>query len=142
MEAVDFVLCSMIDNDGIAAFADFMSDRRLDLKLAARLQPECDLVLDATHNPAVFGTRGVAGVAVRPEIPVHRLSAGACINVAPTVQNVMIGLVGFTVASMMCGAAQSLTQMVVFRLLQGVFGAALVTAGPGRCRTSAAALPP
>ena len=35
-------------------------------------------------------------------------------------------LVGFTVTSMMCGAAQSLTQMVVFRLLQGVFGAALV----------------
>ncbi len=35
-------------------------------------------------------------------------------------------LIGFTVTSMMCGAAQSLTQMVVFRLLQGVFGAALV----------------
>ena len=35
-------------------------------------------------------------------------------------------LVGFTVTSMMCGAAQSLAQMVVFRLLQGVFGAALV----------------
>nr|WP_283949510.1 DHA2 family efflux MFS transporter permease subunit [Limobrevibacterium gyesilva] len=35
-------------------------------------------------------------------------------------------LFGFTAASMLCGAAQSLTQMVVFRLLQGVFGAALV----------------
>jgi len=35
-------------------------------------------------------------------------------------------LIGFTVASMMCGAAQSLPQMVVFRLMQGVFGAALV----------------
>jgi len=35
-------------------------------------------------------------------------------------------LIGFTVASMMCGAAQTLPQMVVFRLLQGVFGAALV----------------
>ena len=35
-------------------------------------------------------------------------------------------LIGFTVTSMMCGAAQSLTQIVVFRLLQGVFGAALV----------------
>ena len=35
-------------------------------------------------------------------------------------------LVGFTVTSMLCGAAQSLPQMVVFRLLQGVFGAALV----------------
>jgi MFS transporter, DHA2 family, multidrug resistance protein len=35
-------------------------------------------------------------------------------------------LIGFTATSMMCGAAQSLAQMVVFRLLQGVFGAALV----------------
>jgi DHA2 family multidrug resistance protein len=35
-------------------------------------------------------------------------------------------LIGFTVASMMCGAAQSLVQMVTFRILQGVFGAALV----------------
>ncbi len=35
-------------------------------------------------------------------------------------------LVGFTGASMLCGAAQSLPQMVLFRLLQGVFGAALV----------------
>jgi MFS transporter, DHA2 family, multidrug resistance protein len=35
-------------------------------------------------------------------------------------------LIGFTVASMLCGAAQSLPQMVAFRLLQGVFGAALV----------------
>jgi DHA2 family multidrug resistance protein len=35
-------------------------------------------------------------------------------------------LVGFTIASMMCGAAQSLPQMVAFRVLQGVFGAALV----------------
>ena len=35
-------------------------------------------------------------------------------------------LVGFTVASMLCGVAQSLEEMVLFRLLQGVFGAALV----------------
>jgi DHA2 family multidrug resistance protein len=35
-------------------------------------------------------------------------------------------LLGFTVASMMCGAAQTLAQMVIFRLLQGMFGAALV----------------
>ncbi|MDA8252515.1 MAG: DHA2 family efflux MFS transporter permease subunit [Rhodospirillales bacterium] len=35
-------------------------------------------------------------------------------------------LVGFTATSMMCGVAQSLPQMVLFRLAQGVFGAALV----------------
>jgi DHA2 family multidrug resistance protein len=38
----------------------------------------------------------------------------------------MWSVVGFTLASMMCGAAQSLNQIVVFRLLQGVFGASLV----------------
>ena len=38
----------------------------------------------------------------------------------------LVCLVGFTITSMMCGAAQSLTQMVMFRLLQGTFGAALV----------------
>jgi MFS transporter, DHA2 family, multidrug resistance protein len=37
-----------------------------------------------------------------------------------------ISVVGFTVTSVLCGAAASLTQIVVFRLLQGVCGAALV----------------
>jgi MFS transporter, DHA2 family, multidrug resistance protein len=35
-------------------------------------------------------------------------------------------LIGFTITSMLCGAAQSLPQMVLFRIMQGVFGAALV----------------
>jgi DHA2 family multidrug resistance protein len=35
-------------------------------------------------------------------------------------------ILGFTVASMLCGAAQSLVQIVGFRLLQGMFSAALV----------------
>ena len=38
----------------------------------------------------------------------------------------MWAVVGFTIASMLCGAAQSLPQLVLFRLLQGVFGASLV----------------
>jgi MFS transporter, DHA2 family, multidrug resistance protein len=33
---------------------------------------------------------------------------------------------GFTIASVMCGLAQDINQMVLFRLLQGMFGAALV----------------
>jgi MFS transporter, DHA2 family, multidrug resistance protein len=35
-------------------------------------------------------------------------------------------ILGFTMASMLCGTAQSLAQIVVFRVLQGMFGAALV----------------
>jgi DHA2 family multidrug resistance protein len=38
----------------------------------------------------------------------------------------LISVRGFTVASMLCGGAGSLGEMVLFRLLQGVFGAALV----------------
>ena len=35
-------------------------------------------------------------------------------------------IVGFTLASILCGMAQSLDQIVVFRIMQGLFGAALV----------------
>ncbi|MBJ7553920.1 DHA2 family efflux MFS transporter permease subunit [Marinomonas spartinae] len=38
----------------------------------------------------------------------------------------MASVVGFTISSILCGAAQSLDQIVLFRLLQGVFGASLV----------------
>ncbi|MCW5747996.1 MAG: DHA2 family efflux MFS transporter permease subunit [Alphaproteobacteria bacterium] len=38
----------------------------------------------------------------------------------------IIAVVGFTVVSMMCGAAATLEQMVAFRALQGAFGATLV----------------
>jgi DHA2 family multidrug resistance protein len=38
----------------------------------------------------------------------------------------LICVAGFTVASMLCGMAQSLVEIVLFRILQGMFGAALV----------------
>src|SRR6185312_5991609 len=37
----------------------------------------------------------------------------------------IICVAGFTVASMLCGAAQTLEQLIGFRLLQGMFGAAI-----------------
>jgi DHA2 family multidrug resistance protein len=38
----------------------------------------------------------------------------------------LFSVAGFTVASMLCGMAQSLVELVLFRVLQGMFGAALV----------------
>jgi MFS transporter, DHA2 family, multidrug resistance protein len=38
----------------------------------------------------------------------------------------LVAIAGFTFASLLCGLAQTLPEMVIFRLLQGVFGAALV----------------
>src|ERR1700721_3538962 len=41
----------------------------------------------------------------------------------------MVAVVGFVLASALCGVAQWLVQIVAFRLLQGFFGAALVRLG-------------
>ncbi len=38
----------------------------------------------------------------------------------------IISIAGFTLASALCGASTSLTQIILFRLLQGIFGASLV----------------
>ena len=38
---------------------------------------------------------------------------------------VLISIGGFVVTSMLCGLAMSLEQMVIYRLLQGIFGASL-----------------
>ncbi|MDC0611400.1 DHA2 family efflux MFS transporter permease subunit [Vibrio sp.] len=38
----------------------------------------------------------------------------------------LYSIVGFTVTSVLCGMAQSLDQIIIFRLLQGIFGASLV----------------
>src|SRR3954447_5946363 len=41
----------------------------------------------------------------------------------------LVAIAGFVVASILCGIAQSLLEIVAFRLLQGFFGAALVPIG-------------
>ncbi len=38
----------------------------------------------------------------------------------------VVSTLGFTLASMLCGMAGSLTQIIVYRLLQGAFGAAMI----------------
>src|SRR3954454_24926332 len=38
----------------------------------------------------------------------------------------LVSIAGFVVASALCGISQNLAEIVIFRLLQGVFGAALV----------------
>ncbi len=43
----------------------------------------------------------------------------------------LVSIIGFTIASMLCGIATSLYEMVLYRLVQGVFGAALVPLSQG-----------
>ena len=39
---------------------------------------------------------------------------------------IIVSVIGFVIASMLCGQATTLAQMVCFRLLQGAFGASVV----------------
>ncbi len=55
MAAKVVVLGDVVDDDGVAAGADRVADRRLDLQLAARLQAESDLVAHGAGDPAVLG---------------------------------------------------------------------------------------
>ena len=48
----------------------------------------------------------------------------------------IVCITGFTIASVLCGAAQSLEQLVGFRLLQGMFGAHWPRCRRRRCSTS------
>src|SRR4029077_11319402 len=41
-------------------------------------------------------------------------------------QMFLVSIAGFTIASMLCGISNSLFEIVLFRLLQGVFGASLI----------------
>jgi DHA2 family multidrug resistance protein len=52
--------------------------------------------------------------------------AGFCAMRFGLRQTLATCVIGFTIVSMLCGAAQSLDQLVLFRALQGGFGAALV----------------
>jgi DHA2 family multidrug resistance protein len=38
----------------------------------------------------------------------------------------VMSLIGFTIVSLLCGVAASISQMVLFRILQGIFGAAMM----------------
>jgi MFS transporter, DHA2 family, multidrug resistance protein len=57
------------------------------------------------------------------------MSSGFLANRFGRKRILMVAVVGFVVASVLCGIAQSLVQIVAFRLLQGFFGAALVPLG-------------
>jgi DHA2 family multidrug resistance protein len=51
---------------------------------------------------------------------------GFLINRIGSKKLLLLNIVGFLLSSMLCGMATSLTMMVLFRIMQGVFGAALV----------------
>src|SRR5215203_7065918 len=58
MVAVRAVLGDMLDDDRLAHGPDLVAERRLDLQLAAWLEPEIDLVANAAGDPALLRDTG------------------------------------------------------------------------------------
>jgi len=52
--------------------------------------------------------------------------SGFLINRLGSKKLLLINIIGFLIASMLCGIAASLSEMVLFRIFQGIFGASLV----------------
>jgi hypothetical protein len=61
MMAIDVVLCDVVDDDSMAAFADFIANGRLDGQFAACHQAKFNLVESLADDPAVFGNPGDGG---------------------------------------------------------------------------------
>jgi len=58
MCAPKVVFGDIIDHDRRPTLPDFLTDRRLDLQLAARLEPKVDFIQYAARAPAVFRDAG------------------------------------------------------------------------------------
>jgi len=52
------VFRDLVDDNGLTALADFMTDRRLDLQFATRLQAEINLIEHTASDPASLGYAG------------------------------------------------------------------------------------
>ena len=93
----------------------------LDTTIANVALPNMQGSLSATQDPIswVLTSYIVAAAIATP-------ATGWLASVMGRRRLLLIAIAGFTVASVLCGMASSIGAMVAFRLLQGLFGAALV----------------
>src|SRR6202040_1850162 len=101
--------------------------------MLATLMQALDTTIANVALPYMQGSLSATSDAVNWVVPPY-IVAAAIITPAPGWLEARFGrkplfltsVIGFIVTSMLCGSAVSLTQIVLFRLLQGVFGAPLV----------------
>lgn len=101
--------------------------------MLATIMQALDMTIANVALPHMQGSMGATQDQISWVLTSYIVSAAICMPLTGFLslrwgrKRVFMGaVVGFTAASMLCGAAQSLNQIVLFRLLQGVFGASLV----------------
>lgn len=61
MHAKDFILCNIVDDDRLPAFANLVADGGFDLEFAAGLEAKIDFVIDREADPSVLRYPGDGG---------------------------------------------------------------------------------
>jgi DHA2 family multidrug resistance protein len=103
--------------------------------LAALLQT-LDSTITNVALPAIQGNLGSSSDESTWVINGYTIAVVIVIPIIPWLQNFLgrkryflISVAGFTVMSFLCGVATSMEELIVFRVLQGVFGAGLLATG-------------
>ena len=101
--------------------------------MAATVMNSLDSTIANVALPHMQGSVGASADQITWVLTSYIVSAAICTPLTGWLAGrfgrkrlMLYSIVGFTIASGLCGIATSLTELVGFRLLQGIFGAALV----------------
>ncbi|HEU4614576.1 MAG TPA: DHA2 family efflux MFS transporter permease subunit [Kofleriaceae bacterium] len=101
--------------------------------MSATLLQVLDTTIVNVALPHMQGSLGASSDQISWVLTSYLVSSAICMPLTGYLSDVLgrkrflvIGIAGFVTASALCGLSQSLAEIVVFRLLQGIFGSALV----------------
>jgi MFS transporter, DHA2 family, multidrug resistance protein len=104
--------------------------------LAATLMSSIDTTIANVALPHIQGSVSASAEEISWVLTSYLVASAICTPLAGYLAGrigrrrvIIVSVIGFTIASGLCGVANSLVEIVGFRFLQGIFGAALVPMG-------------
>jgi DHA2 family multidrug resistance protein len=109
--------------------------------IAATLMQTLDSTIVNVALPTIQGNLGASQDEGAWVVTAYIISAVIVIPMTPWLQArfgrrqyYSVAVIGFTIASILCGFATSIDQLIIFRLIQGLFGGGLVATGQASLR--------
>jgi DHA2 family multidrug resistance protein len=109
--------------------------------MAATLMQTLDSTIVNVALPTIQGNLGAAQSEGAWAVTGYIISAVIVIPLTPWLQTrfgrrqyYSVAIIGFTIASILCGIAGSIEQLIIYRILQGLFGGGLIATGQAALR--------